>query len=127
MANSNGCWHKHYTNLLQQAFPHFTYNNLNVTSQTCVLATRNLHVWYSNIHSLRCHVFAWQSGSQAESNGNHDFGPLEGGNSGIFGGSGAGSFEGSAGGGGFGGSFGNAPTENGNTAAPAMVCHAFHF
>ncbi|DBA96359.1 TPA: hypothetical protein ACH3X3_002534 [Trebouxia sp. C0006] len=62
----------------------------------------------------------YQSGSQAESNGNHDFGPLEGGNSGIFGGSGGGSFGGSAGGGGFGGSFGNAPTENGNTAAPAM-------
>ena len=71
------------------------------------------------------HLF-WQSGGQAESNGNHDFGPLEGGNSGIFGGSGGGSFGGSAGGGGFGGSFGNAPMENGNTAAPAMVCHAFH-
>jgi len=70
---------------------------------------------------LRCHELAWQSGGQAESNGNPDFGPLEGGNSGIFGGSGGGSFGGSAGGG-FGGSFGNAPMENGNTAAPAMVC-----
>ncbi len=67
-------------------------------------------------------MLVWQAGGQAESNGNHDFGPLEGGNSGIFGGSGAGSFGGGSAGG-FGGSFGNAPVENGNTSTPAMVSH----
>ncbi len=112
-------------NLLQQFSSHSTYNKLTGTCQTYILTTCILACKVQQQTFLRCHVFAWQSGGQAESNGNHDFGPLEGGNSGIFGGSGGGSFGGSAGGGGFGGSFGNAPMENGNTAAPAMVCHAF--
>lgn len=66
-------------------------------------------------------------GGAADSNGNHDFtGALESSHSAIFGGAGGGggggggSFGGS--GGGFGGSLGNAPLENGNTSAPAMVC-----
>lgn len=73
----------------------------------------------------------------AESNGNQDLGALESSHSAIFGGSGnsagAGGFVGSGGGsfggigggfggGDFGGGFGNAPMENGNTSAPAVVC-----
>ena len=92
-----------------------------------------------------------QSGQQAESNGNNDFGALEGGNSAIFGGSADGGFGGNpigrnlsggsfgsnTGGGGFGGSgngFGNMPLENGNASTQQVVCclavssHAFlHF
>ena len=71
-----------------------------------------------------------------ESNGNQDLGGLESSHSAIFGGSGnsagigrfggsgGGSFGGSGGGlggGDFGGGFGNAPMENGNTSAPAVV------
>ena len=66
----------------------------------------------------------WQAGNQAESNGNQDFGPLEGGNSAVFGGSGGGSFGGSASGfGGSGGGFGAAPTENGNASHTMVPSH----
>ena len=84
-----------------------------------------------------------QSAQQADSNGNNDFGALEGGNSAIFssnadggfgGNPGSGNFGGSAGSGGFGGSgngFGNMPLENGNTSAPAVSAvlelTAYHF
>lgn len=69
------------------------------------------------------------TGSAVDSDGNHDFtGALEGSHSAIFGGSGGGGHFGGSGGnfggsgGDFGGSFGNAPMENGNTSAPAVVC-----
>lgn len=75
---------------------------------------------------------ALQAGQQADSDGNNDFGALEGGNSAIFGGSADGGFGGNpsggsfgsnTGGGGFGGSgngFGNMPLENGNTSSQAV-------
>lgn len=83
-----------------------------------------------------------QSGQQADTNGNNDFGALEGGNSAIFGSNADGGFGGNASGGNFGGStgsggfggsgngFGNMPLENGNTSASAVSAllqlKAFH-